>query len=82
MTRDKLEKIYNKHINAYLSKNRMARFEDIPTRIFIDAMEQALHIHDVVGQSEQFNCYTCKWLKRTDGYCDTCFKFKKHEPAT
>lgn len=41
-----------------------------------------LDIPVVVGQSEQLSCSTCKWLKRTDDYCDTCFKFKKHEPAT
>lgn len=41
-----------------------------------------LAITDFVGQSEQLRCSTCKRLKREDDYCDTCFKFKKHEPAT
>ena len=36
----------------------------------------------VVGRSEQLSCSTCKFLKRTDDYCDTCFKFEKHEQAT
>ena len=45
-------------------------------------IEEALAISRVVGRSEQLSCSTCKWLKRTDDYCDTCFKFKKHEPTT
>lgn len=47
-----------------------------------EAINQALSLGAVVGRSEQLSCSTCKWLKRTDDYCDTCFKFKKHEPAT
>ena len=47
MDRAELEKIYKKHIHEYLEKDRMARFEDIPTRIFIDAMEEALAISRV-----------------------------------
>ena len=43
MNRTELERIYKKHIHEYLNQNRMARFEDIPTRIFIDAMEEAYH---------------------------------------
>jgi len=54
MDRIKLEEIYKKHVNGFLQKDRMARFEDIPTRIFIDAMEEAVRIQDVVGRSEQF----------------------------
>lgn len=48
MNRTELEKIYKKHIHGYLAKDRMARFEDIPTRVFIDAMEEALSIANVV----------------------------------
>jgi hypothetical protein len=47
MDRTELEKIYKKHIYGYLEKDRMARFEDIPTRIFIDAMQEALAISRV-----------------------------------
>jgi hypothetical protein len=74
MDRTKLEEIHNKHINAYLSKDRMARFEDIPTRIFIDAMEEALHIHDVVGRSEQLPCPHCGQLEPCAGNSpETCY---------
>ena len=41
-----------------------------------------LGLFNVVERSEQLSCSTCKWLNRTDDYCDTCFNFKKHEPAT
>ena len=44
--------------------------------------KEQLALCNVVGRSEQLSCSTCKWLKRTDDYCDTCFKFKKHEPTT
>ncbi len=57
MNRTELEKIYKKHIHGYLDKNRMARFEDVPTRIFIDAMEEALSIANVVGRSEQLKAF-------------------------
>jgi hypothetical protein len=47
-----------------------------------EALPHILRLFSVVGRSEQLSCSTCKWLKREDGYCDTCFKFCKHEKAT
>ena len=47
-----------------------------------EATDKLLVLFGVVGRSEQLSCSTCKWLNRTDDYCDTCFNFKKHEPAT
>jgi len=53
------------------------KFENIA-----ESIVKLFAIPDVVGQSEQLSCSTCKWLKRTDDYCDTCFKFKKYKQAT
>lgn len=71
MNRTELEKIHKKHIQGYLAKDRMARFEDIPTRIFIDAMEEALSIANVVGtlpcdecvDGEKWSPYYAKYVK-------------------
>ena len=43
MDRIKLKEIQDKHVFGYLRKNPMARFEDIPTSVFIDAMEEAIN---------------------------------------
>ncbi len=49
---------------------------------FLQQQEKLFAIPVVVGRSEQLSCSTCKWLKRTDDHCDTCFKFEKYEQAT
>lgn len=51
-------------------------------KVWNECKQEQLRLHNVVGQSKQLSCSTCKWLKREDDYCDTCFKFKKHELAT
>lgn len=55
MNRTELEKIYKKHVHGYLEKDRMARFEDIPTWVFIDAMEEALAISGVQGKANNLS---------------------------
>ena len=71
---------------AYKAGRRNALKQDeLNFKDFIDKHESKLKLFAipvVVGQSEQLSCSTCKWLKRTDDYCDTCFKFEKHEQAT
>jgi hypothetical protein len=49
---------------------------------FNEGQEQALRIHDVVGQSEQLSCYTCIFYTHSysEGYpCATCRNFNKHQ---
>lgn len=68
-----------RYIEGCLNNFEMAISTKDETLVFL--AELVVHVYKV-GQSEQLSCSTCKWLKREDDYCDTCFKFKKHEPAT
>lgn len=43
----------------------------------LDAMNQALRIHDVVGQGEQFYCDQEKIIKRCKNQCMRCNKLWK-----
>jgi hypothetical protein len=49
---------------------------------FIETLNQALRIHDVVGRSEQLSCDTCifnthSWSEEYP--CATCCSFDKHQ---
>ena len=66
----------------------MFAVKDITGRVMREATVQSMiddfkkainYTHCCESDSEQLSCSTCKWLKRTDDYCDSCFKFKKHE---
>ncbi|NRA92185.1 MAG: hypothetical protein HRU26_05775 [Psychroserpens sp.] len=46
-------------------------------------LSQALSLHNVVGQSEQLSCNTCKFYPVDyDSFCATCKNFEKHVKAT
>ena len=74
MERIKLKELLDKHIQKFYAKNRMARFDDIPNDVFIDAMEEAINF---TGSSLELpynlnkeieECETCKVLH---GLCST-----------
>ena len=81
-----MEKLHG-HTLEYWKNNAEEDYLKVPISVlkYITCLEERIEqltIPDVVGRSEQLSCSTCKWLNRTDDYCDTCFNFKKHEPAT
>lgn len=78
----KAEEILEKHL-AIMDAETMIGKHGRTHRAVINAINEAInYTHCCIGEAEQLSCSTCKWLKRTDDYCDTCLKFKKHEPAT
>lgn len=78
MDRQKLKEIYDKNIFGYLRKNPMARFDDIPTHIFIDAMEEAINYsHSCKSDSEQLCGCDVPLIRTNDKggeYCGLCEK--------
>ena len=62
------KKILDKHIQNFYKKNPMARFDDIPNNVFLEAMIEYGNlvknssIPDVVGQSEQLVLFA-DWLQ-------------------
>ena len=78
------KKILDKHIQNFYKKNPMARFDDIPNNVFLEAMIEYgnlvknCSIPDVVGQSEQLFCPHCEGTDiqknfYTDTYgCNSC----------
>ena len=62
------KKILDKHIQNFYKKNPMARFDDIPNNVFLEAMIEYgnlvknCSIPDVVGQSEQLVLFA-DWLQ-------------------
>ena len=78
----------NKYRIEYCEENgiKVKEFNKYNVNNYTDFLEKKLeainYTHSCKSDSEQLSCYTCKWLKRTDDYCDSCFKFKKHELAT
>ena len=69
---------YMEQNQYFIGNDLLAKYNELLQK----EKKEQLTLTDVVEQSEQLSCSTCKWLKRTDDYCDTCFEFKKHESAT
>ena len=83
MNKFKLIQLLNK-LELAVGETVMAKkVKENINELILDVKNEAInYTHSCESDSEQLSCSTCKWLKRTDDYCDSCFKFKKHELAT
>ena len=68
------KKILDKHIQNFYKKNPMARFDDIPNNVFLEAMIEYgnlvknCSIPDVVGRSGQLVCNIEKGTRCKDSF--------------
>jgi hypothetical protein len=70
MDRKKLNEILDKHVQKFFKKAPTARFNDVPSETFIDAMEEAINY---TRCCEEDNCEH-EWTRLDRGRisCDKC----------
>ena len=70
MDRKKLNEILDKHVQKFFKKAPTARFDDVPSETFIDAMEEAINYTRCCTEV----CESCKQPKEAEAekYCHYC----------